>query len=510
MSTPGEESTQRVTAPQDFGFVDEIVELLSNEAEALLEPGAANGDPDALLADMNLRLALLAWDVSDDRDSAARYLEIAERHPLAPRMLLAHALASGSSDQLDNAQATIESLVSTSAERAATKRDLAEAWLYRFGDAARAIDCARDALSLAPSPELAADLHHTLLVSLALAEDWEGLAEALTQPPGGQIPVSGAALTEAAHILLDRLGDRDRAAEVIASVDKPAAEAAFHLAGLALEVAPGEPTTGGGDPGEALEQRIALLETDPQAAHEAAATRYLLVQHLAALGDVDAAVEALTSLAQAPADGGGASWAQRLVTITRYHLAVRQRNWTAAAELSRELADKPGGGRMAVSYRRRAAELLDARAANPAQALETWYQVFAASSDDQSSRAIERALVNTDGPGLMQHFENVARRDRRREPSALRRASAVAESRCRDLAGALKLRRAALAADGDAVARHDDLLRLSRQNGERAQLAELYRDMAATLGEEELASVYLSASGPRERGRGGAKKAEER
>ncbi|HLU66536.1 MAG TPA: tetratricopeptide repeat protein, partial [Kofleriaceae bacterium] len=85
----------------------------------------------------------------------------------------------------------------------------------------------------------------------------------------------------------------------------------------------------------------------------------------------------------------------------------------------------------------------------------------------------------------------------------------VAESGCKDLAAALRLRRAALTADGDAIARHDDLLRLARMSGERGLLAELYTELAGALGDHAAAGVYLCTAGAIELVRGREKVAEE-
>src|SRR6266545_899687 len=124
---PGsEEATQRVATLADFAFVEEVVELLSAETEAL----AARGDSEATVADMHLRMALLSWDATDDDGAVVQHLEQAQRHPLAPRLLLAHALSSGAADRLASAQAALARLVDgerAPAERAALALALAEA-----------------------------------------------------------------------------------------------------------------------------------------------------------------------------------------------------------------------------------------------------------------------------------------------------------------------------------------------------------------------------------------------
>ncbi|HKE20125.1 MAG TPA: hypothetical protein VKB80_34865 [Kofleriaceae bacterium] len=516
---PGsDESTQRVTPLGDLSFVEEVVELLSAEAEALLG-ASGRADPEAAVADIYLVMALLSWDLVDDQGGVAHYLEQAERHPLTPRLLLAQALSSGSPEQLDAAQAAIERLVaadSAPAERALLALDLAEGWMYRFAQPSRAIDCARDGLRVAPEPQVAADLHHVLCLALAMVEDWQGLADALNAPPAGPSPLT---LAEAAHVMLDRIGDREAAAGLCARVDQASADVVFHVAGLVSEIALADPSLGAVDMGDAMAQRLALLDTDPAAAREASATRYLLVHHLAELGDVEAAGAALAALlAPAAAEGEGAAWGARLALLMRWRLLLRQEMWPQAAELARELAEQPGAGRMAMSYRRRAAELCDARADAPALALDLWRQVYADPSasagpspagDDQAERAIERHMMAGDPAGLAAHLEAVARRDRRLETAMLRRASAVAETRCRDLAGALRLRRAALTADGDVVARHVDLVRLARRAHDRPQLAELYRELADAHENSRVAGALLCACGALELVLGQHRRAEE-
>ena len=74
--------------PDAGALVERMLELVASEAEALL----AGDDTDGRLADLNVRTALASWDALHQADEAMRFLELAERHPLAPRLRFAAAL----------------------------------------------------------------------------------------------------------------------------------------------------------------------------------------------------------------------------------------------------------------------------------------------------------------------------------------------------------------------------------------------------------------------------------
>jgi hypothetical protein len=93
------EPTKPVSVPDNAALVEDIVALIAWEAEALLSSGDGP-DTDQSLADINIRLALFAWDVLEDPDASHRYLELADRHPLAARLALAQAVNGASGDQL--------------------------------------------------------------------------------------------------------------------------------------------------------------------------------------------------------------------------------------------------------------------------------------------------------------------------------------------------------------------------------------------------------------------------
>src|SRR5262245_43476450 len=86
-------STMHVADPAKL--VERVIDLVATEAEALL--GASD---DARLADLNVRSALASWDALHQPDEALRLLELAEGHPLVPRLRLAAAIAARDVDAL--------------------------------------------------------------------------------------------------------------------------------------------------------------------------------------------------------------------------------------------------------------------------------------------------------------------------------------------------------------------------------------------------------------------------
>src|SRR5687768_14286975 len=89
------EDTQSLKAPDPEALIERMLELVASEAEALLEGDAAR------LADLNVRSALASWDALHQTDDALRLLELAEGHPLVPRLRLQAALAVGDTAALE-------------------------------------------------------------------------------------------------------------------------------------------------------------------------------------------------------------------------------------------------------------------------------------------------------------------------------------------------------------------------------------------------------------------------
>ena len=98
------EDTRNVEAPDASQLVARMLDLVASEAEALL----VGDDADGRLADLNVRTALASWDGLHQPDEAMRHLELAESHPLAPRLRLSAALGGRDPAALTAAQTQID------------------------------------------------------------------------------------------------------------------------------------------------------------------------------------------------------------------------------------------------------------------------------------------------------------------------------------------------------------------------------------------------------------------
>jgi tetratricopeptide (TPR) repeat protein len=508
------EATRPVPTPNAAALVDEIVELVSYEAEALLTGGNGSPDPDAdeRLADLNVRLSLITWDVLEDADDSARYLELAEKHPLAPRLLLSHAIAIGTPVALDAAEAAI-ARVTDARDRHSLYRDVAEAWLYRLGDPRRAAAAAARVLEPGAEADLVVDARHVLAIAWAASDDIDALVTAAIETAGhaGTAPDE---LADAIAIVLDRRNDAAGALELAIAallrnertIERARGSATalqwLRLADLAVDAA-----TIARDPRlpELLERRIAILDGDTGAARESAAGRYLAAADRLRRGDA-AAGDILARLATL--EGESTGFGPRLARLTALDAAVTHGRWRDAALLRRDLAREPGGGGLAAAHLWRGYEVADARAHDPGLALELLRAAHALARTTGSARALERALLAGDPGELVAHIEAHA------DPGKghARRAAAVIESRVGDGPRAVRLLRALVEDRAHAATRlseHEHLARLHRRDRDRARLSEAYRAMAAAHRDRRVAAALLTAAGAVELSRGKPVEAEE-
>src|SRR5436190_1148086 len=91
------EDTSSLAVPDAAQLVEHILALVASEAEALL----GGDDTDGKLADLNVRTALASWDALHQPDEALRLLEVAETHPLVPRLVFAAAITAGAEADLE-------------------------------------------------------------------------------------------------------------------------------------------------------------------------------------------------------------------------------------------------------------------------------------------------------------------------------------------------------------------------------------------------------------------------
>ncbi|HEX4417707.1 MAG TPA: tetratricopeptide repeat protein [Kofleriaceae bacterium] len=202
------EVTSTLNAPDAALLVEQMRELVASEATALLggereaeAEDAANPGGDApateRLADLQLRIALASWDVLHQPAAALSMLELADSHPLALRL---------------RAMATIddpEQLAKLPPATGALAIEIAEAWLWRHGDPARAGDLA-DRLLAGDLPSVWR-VHVAELAILAhgARANWPRVVELCTGGITDRSPPEDIAATAA--LLIDR-GDDPRAA----------------------------------------------------------------------------------------------------------------------------------------------------------------------------------------------------------------------------------------------------------------------------------------------------------
>lgn len=528
------------------------------EADAL---AAAHGADAPQVLDTRVRLALMLADL-DPGDAWAAHLDGIAAHPLGPGLLLSHAICTGQDTHVRTARDAIASpnpTMSTAerTRRAAALGDVAEVWLYRFGDPAAAGDAAQAALALLQSRQAGApvagqertatlvrELRHVHVTALALAERWRELGEALAEVAA----LSGAEVTvvaEAVHVLLDRLDDTARAAGLLArftgskgsatlaTLSGPGLVHGYRALLLALDVAgvqardallpspikrPASPLDI-----EAIErQRLALLAGVELADREATAIELLLAQRVAGR-DPGAALDTCLRLASAGETDGAGDWGPHLAAMLAYGFARGNGDWVRAILALRQLAEGGAAGMLSAAYAWRAAELFDARLGDRSAALAAWHAIAEAGAlagaqpDEQSNGQIERAcerLLLADNPDqLVAHLESRARNalsqgDDPWRLFCLRRAAAIAESRLGDLARAAALQSAMLDAGGG-VLECEHLTRLYRRLGDREAQVRTYNALIEKAREPRSGTACLCAIGAIEWASGRMEAAEE-
>jgi tetratricopeptide (TPR) repeat protein len=284
------DDTRSIEAPDPGLLVERLLELVASEAEALLASDGADGR----LADLNVRTALASWDALHQPDEALRLLELADGHPLVPRLRLAAALAAGDDASLEAAEAAI-------GDAPAMLFELAEAWLWHHGRIDRAATLA-DRL-LAGELPAAWRAHVVELASLAhaAAGDWPRVIELRRAALDDAADPEEVAATAA--LLLDR-GDDAQAALATCwaklehfrpglGLGEPALGwlRTFDVAIDAATVIDDERRC------ELLDKRAELVGALPGGALEAMATRHAVASELERDGQLAAAAALWTQLA---------------------------------------------------------------------------------------------------------------------------------------------------------------------------------------------------------------------
>src|SRR5262249_24829498 len=256
---PGSAPVERTQSASisDTGPFVELAALLAREAEAASDQKRR--------ADLLVRLGLLFWDVLDDPEAAQRYLTAAGAdHPSALRLRLALALAQRDDQAL---LALDDEMRSAGKEKAPSARrgldvELAEIWLFRQGDPARAAACCRDLLAQEPGHRGARQL---LALALAAQKQWDELCQHLADSPAEDAD----ALLEGARLELDGAGGAKKAAK-LAQAALEGESALLYTLELLLELS----ALGATQTEPLLEKKIAALGDEPRAAAERAAAQF--------------------------------------------------------------------------------------------------------------------------------------------------------------------------------------------------------------------------------------------
>lgn len=473
------------TASHTLNAAHDVARQLRDRTTAEVQALLVDPHPDASrrLAALSLGNALLCADVLDHAGDAVRHLDLADRHPLAPGLRIALALAYGDRRALEGAHALLERAPG-GAVRTSLLVEVAGAWLHGFADAAAAaaaIGLALDAID-GPVPD---DVFALATQVRATTGDHAGLT-ALEVGRATRPGASLAAVAAAASALLDRRGD-PRAALALASSAlassalAPAGGAAEHpvhglrVLGLALEAALAL--------GDARGVALAQQRADRTGGAEAEAWRALaqaLATHAASPEGVGDALATLSlSLDTAPA--------QAVAALGRAVLAGDLAAQQAAHDALAAAADEQGVAGLA--HRWRAAELVERLGVDEEALLRRvrWLHQHAPSA--QSTRMLERALWATDVDALARAVERAG-------PDALDRAVTIAGGRLGDVPRALRLLRRKLAQREPSRPRDLEVLAaLLRRGRALAELAEVYERLAGLAGSPATEAAWWLAAG---------------
>jgi tetratricopeptide (TPR) repeat protein len=358
------EITRNLEAPDAGQLVQNMLAMVASEAEALL----VGDDSDGRLADLNVRTALASWDGLHEPDEAMRYLELAESHPLAPRLHFSAALRHGAPEPLATIQQRVDGMPASDTKTALSV-ELAEAWLFRHGRA----DQAAAVLAQLPGDALHPTWkpHVAQLASLVYAAigQWDRVVQARKSALGAASPLEEVAATAA--LVLDRAGDAAGALALCwEAIDRMDAQAeagdtqpsiSLSRAGSlrVIDVAIDAAVRGNdGRIVELLDRRAALVTTLPGGTLESLATRHAVAAALTRDGQHADAVALWTELADDAAAQQPAS-ARRIATLAAAWAAAAAGDATAELVARKRLATMDLGDcvEVAASHAWRALEL---------------------------------------------------------------------------------------------------------------------------------------------------------
>lgn len=477
---PRDERTATVTAHAADDVLRRLRDQAAGELRALLVDGRV--DASRRLAAISLGTALLCADVLDAAADAARHLDLADRHPLAPGLRIALALAGGDRRMLDGAHVLLERQP-PSPTRTALLAEVAGAWLHGFADAPLADAAARLALDGAPRP-LAPALFELATMTAATVGDGLALTALLVEraiapdaPP--------AAIAAAVGAMLDRrrdpAGALALASSALAQLVEPHDVHGVRLVDLALEAALA--TGDGRAAGLASRRARATRDADEAAAWHGVA------QALADHGPARHA-DALTAWSLV-VDGGAAA---EVLALTRAIVGGDPGARAARDALAARAPDEASAD--ALAHRWRVVQQLAAVGADPEVVVRRARWVHQQAPTDESARLVEHALWILDPDALARTVERAG-------PAALDRAVTIAGGRLGDVPRALRLLRRKLALVAEPRPRDlETLAALLRRGRALAELAEIYERLATMVGSPATAATWWLGAGLVHLGRG--------
>lgn len=194
------EITKNFEAPDAGQLVQHMLALVASEAEALL----LGDDTDGKLADLNVRVALASWDGLREPEEAMRYLELAENHPLAPRLHLSAALGQRAPEPLAMVQARVDGLPA-GPMKTSLAVELAEAWLFRYRSPVQAAALCDVLLGDASSPQWRAHIVELASLVYAATGQWDRVVAVRRNALDASSSLEEVAATAA--LVLDREND---------------------------------------------------------------------------------------------------------------------------------------------------------------------------------------------------------------------------------------------------------------------------------------------------------------
>ena len=484
------EDTHGVQAPDAGELVEAMLELVATEAEALL---GGNGT-DAKLADLNVRTALASWDALDQPDQALRFLELAEAHPLVPRLRFAASLANGSPEDLAAVEERLRNFPALAIE-------LAEAWLWRHGRMDRTITICDRLLATELPPTWRTHVTELALLAHAATANWSRVIDLLRAKLTSVSPPEEIAT--AAALILDRAGD---AALALATAwDKlehfPGADdnmlGWLRCFDVAIDAATVIDDVRRFD---LLDKRADLISTLPGGALEALATRHAVASELERDGQHLAAATLWSSLAdESTAQTPGAARRVALLRAGWSAFGPTPPDRATALAAHRRLADSECS-EVAATHAWRALEI--ATVLNDPAVGDLARAVADASDSDTAERPLDQIELVSPNSSTMARFEA-------RGGLYLRWAAAIAERRG-EPAKAIQLWHRA-AEDSTLPTTRDHYVRLHRGGvtDDRDALAEAYATWARSEPDPKCAAALWSARGVVDLVRGDFVEAEE-